>query len=233
MRRGVQRRACRAGRKPGDLGICEAKKGAAPRLIETEDDVEAGRLILVGLEPRFGAVPGPLPLRRRADGFAALVQAIVGQQVSTASAAAIWTRLEEAGLVAADAARSATDEDLRGCGLSRPKVRYVRALAEAKLDYAALRDAPTEEVVATLVAVPGIGRWTAEIYAKFALGHADVFAAGDLALQEGAKLLFELPDRPSEREMRAMAEAWAPVRAIAARALWAYYHVESIREGAL
>jgi hypothetical protein len=91
------------------------------------------------------------------------------------------------------------DDVLAACGLSRPKQRYGRALAAAGIDWAALRDAETEEVIETLVAVPGVGRWTAEIYAKFALGHADVFAAGDLALQESARRLFDLPDAALER----------------------------------
>lgn len=201
--------------------------------IETEADVAAGFARLCVMEPKFAAISGPLPLRRRADGFGALLQAIVGQQVSTASAAAIWGRLEAAGLSEAAAVLVASDEDLRGCGLSRPKVRYAKALAEARLDYLALRRAEVDEVLKILTAVPGIGRWTAEIYAKFALGHADVFAAGDLALQEGAKLLFALEARPSEPEMRRMAEDWSPLRAIAARALWAYYREKTKREGAL
>ncbi|HID68344.1 MAG TPA: DNA-3-methyladenine glycosylase 2 family protein, partial [Roseibacterium sp.] len=111
--------------------------------------------------------------------------------------------------------------------------RYAKALADAGVNYTALRTASVDEVLEVLIAIPGIGRWTAEIYAKFALGHVDVFAAGDLALQEGAKLLFGLEARPSEREMRVMAEAWTPVRAIAARALWAYYREKTKREGAL
>lgn len=201
--------------------------------IETEADVAEGFAQLCQIEPRFQAIAGPLPLRRREDGFGALLNAIVGQQVSTASAAAIWGRLQEAGLGEQEAVAAATEAQLRGCGLSRPKVRYAKALAEAGLDYSAMRGAPMEDVVTTLIAVPGIGRWTAEIYAKFALGHADVFAAGDLALQEGAKLLFGLTERPSEKEMRAMAEAWSPVRAIAARALWAYYREMTKREGAI
>ncbi|MBF9060278.1 DNA-3-methyladenine glycosylase 2 family protein, partial [Rhodobacterales bacterium HKCCSP123] len=136
-------------------------------------------------------------------------------------------------LTGEEALAAAPDEALRACGLSRPKMRYLRALAEARLDYGALRDAPAEAVVKTLTAQPGIGRWTAEIYAKFALGHADVFAAGDLALQVAAARAFGLPGRPGEREMRAMAEAWAPVRAVAARALWAYYRLDTQREGVL
>ncbi|WP_404819047.1 DNA-3-methyladenine glycosylase family protein [Xinfangfangia pollutisoli] len=106
-----------------------------------------------------------------------------------------------------------------------------RALARARLDYAALRTTPDGAVVAGLVALPGIGRWTAEIYAMFALGRADVFAPGDLALQEAARLVFDLPERPSERALRAMAEDWSPWRAVAARALWAYYRQAKNREG--
>ena len=224
--------------RPGKRGFrylepVEDRPARAPVRIESEADVEAGRQVLLRIEPKFASVPGPLPLRRRADGFGALLQAIVGQQVSTASAAAIWARLEAADLCEEGAVKAASEERLRGCGLSRPKVRYAHALAGAAIDYEGLRALPSDAVIAELTAVPGIGRWTAEIYAKFALGHADVFAAGDLALQEGAKVLFDLPERPSEREMRAMAEAWAPVRAIAARALWAYYRQKTKREGAL
>lgn len=201
--------------------------------IETDADVAEGFAQLCVIEPKFAVISGPLPLRRRADGFEALMNAIVGQQVSTASAAAIWGRLQAEGFDREENVFRGTDEDLKRCGLSRPKVRYARALVAARLDYAALREVPAEEAVQTLIKVPGIGRWTAEIYAKFALGHGDVFAAGDLALQEGAKLLFGLEARPSEKEMRAMAEAWAPVRAIAARALWAYYREQTKREGAI
>jgi DNA-3-methyladenine glycosylase II len=206
-----------------------------PRIIETEEDLAAAAAELVALEPRFGAIvsAGPLPMRRRPDGFAALLHAIVGQQVSTASAAAIWARLEAAGLTQAGAMAAARDDSLRACGLSRQKMRYARALAGAGIDWGALRTAETEEVVAILTAVPGVGRWTAEIYAKFALGHADAFAAGDLALQEAARRLFDLPHRPPERALRVMAEAWRPVRAVAARALWVYYRLDTDREGVL
>jgi len=210
--------------------------GLAPLRIETEADLAGGAALLVARDARFApilAMVGPLHLRRRADGFGALMAAIVGQQVSTASASAILARLEAAGLCAPRAVASASDESLRACGLSRPKIRYLRALALADLDYARLRDSTSEEVVATLTALPGIGRWTAEIYAKFALGHADVFAAGDLALQVAAARAFGLPARPSERDLRAMAQDWSPVRAVAARALWAYYRHATDREGAL
>lgn len=204
------------------------------RIIRTEDCVAEGAAWLAARDPRFAAaldLTGPLPLRRQEDGFTALLDAIVGQQVSVASADAIWKRLEAAGLTGQAAMAVASDEDLRAAGLSRQKARYGRALAQSGIDFAALRDLPDAQVVKVLTAVPGIGLWTAEIYAMFALGRADVFAPGDLALQEGARHLFGLPERPKERALRAMAEDWSPWRAVAARALWAYYRVIRSREG--
>jgi DNA-3-methyladenine glycosylase II len=206
----------------------------AGRIIQTLDCVAEGAGWLSRHQPAFAramGLVGELPLRREPDGFAALLRAIVGQQVSVASARAIWGRLEAAGLTDAAAMAAASDDDLRAVGLSRQKARYGRALAAAGIDYAALHALPDREVVATLVAVPGIGVWTAEIYAMFALGRADVFAPGDLALQEAARILFELEARPSERALRAMAEEWSPWRSVAARILWAYYRVAREREG--
>lgn len=206
------------------------------RIIETADCVAEGAEWLAAREPAFArALPlvGPLPLRREPDGFAALLRAIVGQQVSVASARAIWARLEMAGLTGAEAMARASDADLRAAGLSRQKARYGRALAQAGLDFSALREVPDAEVVRALTAVPGIGVWTAEIYAMFALGRADVFAPGDLALQEAARMLFDLPTRPSDKALRAMAEAWSPWRSVAARVLWAYYRVAREREGVI
>jgi DNA-3-methyladenine glycosylase II len=204
------------------------------RIIHSQDCVSEGAAWLAAAEPRFAAAlaqTGPLPLRRRDDGFAALLSSIVSQQVSVASANAIWARLETAGLTEAAAMAGASDDDLRAVGLSRQKARYGRALAQAGVDFAALQDLGDEAVITDLVAVPGIGRWTAEIYAMFALGRADVFAPGDLALQEAARVLFDLESRPSEKALRAMAEAWSPWRAVAARLLWAYYRVAKDREG--
>ena len=204
------------------------------RIIETAACVAEGAAWLAAAEPRFAtalALTGPLPLRRQQDGFTALLDAIVGQQVSVASAEAIWRRLAVAGLTDIDRMALASDEELRAAGLSRQKARYGRALAGAGIDFLALRSQPNEAVIATLVAVPGIGRWTAEIYAMFALGRADVFAAGDLALQEAAKLLFDLDQRPTDRALRDLAEPWSPWRAVAARALWAYYRHAKTREG--
>ena len=116
-------------------------------------------------------------------------------------------------------------------GLSRPKIRYAKALALSGLDYERLAVLPDAEVVSRLTAITGIGRWTAEVYALQALGRADVFPHGDLALQEAARQVFHLPARPSETEMRALAENWAPFRAVAARLLWAYYKHHKSREG--
>jgi DNA-3-methyladenine glycosylase II len=184
------------------------------RIIEKEACVAEGAAWLAQQEPAFAkalAVTGPLALRRRADGAQALLSAIVSQQVSVASANAIWGRLEGAGLVTPEAILAAPDDDLRACGLSRQKIRYARALAGSGIDFDALRDLPDETVVDTLVAVPGIGRWTAEIYAMFSLGRADVFAPGDA--------------------LRSYCERWRPWRGVAARLIWAYYGVQKSREG--
>ena len=204
------------------------------RIIHSDDCIAEGAAHLAAVEPRFAMAldtVGTLPLRRRKDGFAALVDASVSQQVSVAAADAIYGRLKDANLIGPRKIMWASDEDLRACGLSRQKIRYVRALAEARIDFNALRSAPTERVISELTAVSGIGVWTAEIYAMFSLGHADVFAPGDLALQESARILFDLDERPREKAFRTMAEAWSPWRSVAARLLWAYYHVAKDREG--
>ena len=204
------------------------------RIIEQTDCVAEGAAWLSAREPAFAralAATGPWPLRRQPDGFSALMEAIIGQQVSVASARAIRDRVAAAGFLDAVQVAAADEEDLRAVGLSRPKVRYALALARSGVDFAGLRHRPDDEVVAELVALPGIGRWTAEIYAMFALGRADVIAAGDLALQEGARMLFALDARPTEGALRQMAEVWSPWRAVAARGLWAYYRVAKGREG--
>ena len=204
------------------------------RIIETDADVHAGMLALSAMCPRMKAayaLTGPLPLRRRADGFAQVLSAIVGQQVSVASAAAVWSRIEAAGFNTPAAVLAASDDVLRAVGLSRQKFIYARELALADIDYIALRDMSDEAVIKTLVAVKGIGPWTAEVYAMFSLGRADVFAPGDLAMQEAARSLYDLPERPKEKAFREMADAWAPWRAVAARLLWAYYAYEKDRDG--
>ena len=204
------------------------------RIIKAPACVAEGTQWLAKAEPRFAEalkLSGALPLRRRPDGFAQLLSAIVSQQVSVAAANAIWGRMRDARLTGSRKIKWASDETLNAAGLSRQKIRYARALADARINYNALRDDPSDVVIATLTEVPGIGVWTAEIYAMFSLGRADVFAPGDLALQEASRLLFELPDRPSERVLRQMAEGWSPWRAVAARLLWAYYKIAKQRDG--
>ena len=204
------------------------------RLIETEADVAEGAAWLGAQHPAMARaldVAGPLPLRRRTDGFAALLNAIIGRQVSTASANAIWMRLEQGGLIAPAPVIAAGEDGLRAAGLSRQKIAYALALAEAGVDYEALRSAPDAEVIKTLTSIKGIGVWTAEIYAMFALGRPDGFAPGDLALQEAARVIFDLPERPKEKALRAMAEDWSPWRAVAARLFFTYYRVIKGREG--
>jgi DNA-3-methyladenine glycosylase II len=204
------------------------------RLIQNLNDVSEGVEYLTNSCPRMAhaqALTGPLPLRRKPDGFAQLLSAIVSQQVSVASANAIWGRLKAAGLTGPRKVKWASDDDLRAAGLSRQKIRYARELAASGINFRALRAKATPDVVAELTQVPGIGVWTAEIYAMFSLGRADVFAPGDLALQEAVRLLYDLPERPKDSALREMAQRWHPWRSVAARQLWAYYHIAKQREG--
>jgi DNA-3-methyladenine glycosylase II len=199
--------------------------------IHTDADLEAALAALRVADPRFIAIlaaAGRPPLRRRTDGFAGLAAIIMAQQLSTASANAIWGRLaaafdpfEPAAILRARPAR------LARLGLSAPKIRTLKAIARAiehgELVLAALADLPADTAHAALTAVHGIGPWTADIYLLSCLGHADAWPAGDLALQEAARLAFALPTRPTAKEMQTMAEGWRPWRAVAARILWTYY----------
>lgn len=206
----------------------------APRLIRTAGDLAEGMAHLVAVCPVWARVApdlGALPLRRRPDGFEAIAHAIVGQQISVAAADAIWARMGAAGLLTADGIATADEDALRAAGLSRPKARYLKGIVAAGLDWDGLRALPDDQAIAALVALPGIGVWTAEIYLKFALGRADAFAAGDLALQEAARAMYGLDARPGPAALRAMAEPWRPWRAVAARGLWAYYRLAKGREG--
>lgn len=204
------------------------------RILISDACIAEGMAWLCAREPRFAsaqALTGLPPLRRSPGGFGELVGAILGQQVSVASAAAMRARMAAAGLLTPMAVAAADEDALRACGLSAAKRRYVRALAGAAVDYDGLGDLADEQVILTLTALPGIGRWTAELYAMTSLGRADVLCAGDLALQESTRLLFRLESRPSERAFRAMAADWSPWRGVAARALWAYYRQAKGREG--
>ncbi|MDE0969606.1 MAG: DNA-3-methyladenine glycosylase 2 family protein [Octadecabacter sp.] len=204
------------------------------RVIETDACVIEGIDWLAARCPKMKEayeLTGPLPLRRKLDGFSELLSVIVGQQVSIASANAIWSRMKGAGITTPDACRATSEDRLRTFGLSRQKIHYTRELANADIDFVALRTMSTDHVIKLLVAVPGIGSWTAEVYTMFSLGHADVFAPGDLALQEAARILYDLPNRPKEKVFRVMAQDWAPWRSVAARLLWAYYRISKNKEG--
>lgn len=203
------------------------------RLIETEADLAEGGEYLAAICPVWaGVLPDlELPLRRRPDGFAALAQAITGQQISATAAATIWGRMVAAGLSEEAGVLTASDEDLRKTGLSVRKRSYLRDAAAAGIDWGALREAPDETVMDTLTALRGVGPWTAQIYLLFALGRADAFAPADLALAEAARLLYDLPGRPDPATLDGLAARWSPWRGVAARALWAYYRVAKGREG--
>jgi DNA-3-methyladenine glycosylase II len=201
--------------------------------IRTRADLEEGLAFLTARDARLkraAALTGELPLRLRKPGFAGLMQIMVSQQVSTASAAAIWRRVEARfGAPAPESVLACTEDELRALGLSRPKARYARAFAEhaadGRLNLAALARKEDEAAIAHLQAVPGIGRWTAEIYLLFCLGRPDVLPVGDLALQTSFQRLAGLNARPAAEEFAAHGAAWAPWRGVAARLLWAYYRV--------
>ena len=204
------------------------------RIITSQECISEGLVALNKLEPKFRQAINAIdeiPLRRTSGGFDRLLSTIVQQQLSVAAADAIWKKIELAGLNQINKIKKVSDQDLRQVGLSKQKVRYVRSLANAKINYDALKAMPTSEVVSELTQVSGVGNWTAEIYAMFSLGRADVFAPGDLALQEETRLLFNLPERPSEKELRVMAKEWSPWQAVAARLLWSYYNDQKKREG--
>ena len=186
---------------------------------------------LIGLDPAFaGILPaaGPLPWRTRTPGFPGLLQAITAQMISNQAATAIWGRVRAIPGALDPATLIAIPEDtLRAAGFSRPKVAHARALATAFLDgtlsedrIAAMGD---EDAVAAIAAIKGLGRWTAEVYLLFALGRLDIFPSGDIALAASLAHLKSLPARPPPKDLRVMAEAWAPVRSLAARLLWHHW----------
>lgn len=194
---------------------------------------------LATLDPAWEPIiarTGIPPLRRRDSGFISLASIIVSQQLSVASARAVWARLEGVfDPLTPERVLVASDEEMRLSGLSRPKQKTLRAvataIAEGRLDLAGLETATPEFVHEHMTAVSGIGPWTADVYLLFCLGHRDGFAAGDLAVQEAAKLAFGLAARPKPAELLALAEAWRPWRGVAARLLWAYYAALKAREG--
>ena len=204
------------------------------RIITSQECISEGLAALAKLEPKFKQIIKTIeeiPLRRTSEGFDRLLSTIVSQQLSVAAADAIWNKIELAGLNKIQKIRKVSDQELRDVGLSKQKIKYVRSLANANINYRSLKTMPTLQVVNELTQVSGIGNWTAEIYAMFSLGRADVFAPGDLALQEATRVLFNLPERPSEKDLRSMAKDWSPWQAVAARLLWSYYNQQKKREG--
>lgn len=200
-------------------------------VIENENDVRRGvRALRRGCEimKRIHDATGDPPLRRTTPGFEGLARVIVNQQLSTASAAAIWGRLIGSHApLAPERLLALDDADLRAAGLSQGKMRTLRALAtevvSGRLDLDGLTAESDETIHAALTAVRGIGPWTADIFLLYCLGRRDAFAAGDLALQVAVERVFDLRQRPTKEQLLEIADRWRPWRAVAARLLWAHY----------
>lgn len=202
------------------------------RSIETDEDVQAGLAALIAVHPELAAVAratGALPLRRRTADFAGLTQIVTAQQVSVASASAIFERVRTlVSPLTPETLACLSDAELAAAGLSRPKIRTLRAVAAAcenGLDLARLTEKPAAEAHAALCEIKGIGRWSADIFLLFCAGHPDVFPSGDLALQIAVQDALGLAERPAVRDLDEIALKWAPHRAVAARLFWAWYRV--------
>jgi len=202
-----------------------------PSHLDTQADLERATAKLVKQDPRLRPIlasTGMPSLRRRAPGFAGLAQIIVGQQLSIASAGAIWNRMSEAfDPFHHDSIRGATAARLGKLGLSAAKIKTLKLLAgeirSKRLDLEGLGDMDADEAHKSLTALHGVGPWTADVYLLFCLGHADAWPAGDLALQDAVRLGLNLHARPTTKEMTALAEVWRPYRGAAAHLWWAYY----------
>ena len=197
-------------------------------------DLQAGVDALVAIDPRFVPVArqaSPLAIRIRNRGFATLADIIVSQQLSVGAANAIGRKLLDRGIASRRDYLEASDDLLRQCGLSHQKIGYIKGLALSDVDLDALEGLSDRSATKVLTEVRGIGAWTAKIYLIFSLGRMDVIPAGDLALREAARDLFELEARPTERQLRDMAEAWSPWRTVAACLLWECYRMQKKRAG--
>lgn len=212
----------------------------ARRILTHEDLAAAIEALRQGDPAAVGhmlELAGPPPLRKREAGLAGLAWIIVSQQVSAASATAIFARLRMR-FETFDHQRllAAPDDELRQCGLSAPKMRTLRALceaiADARLDLAALERMDAEAARAALTQVKGLGPWSADVYLLFCLGHPDVWPSGDLALQEAARMALRLRARPDAKRLEKIGERWRPWRAAAARLLWAYYGAKRAQQKA-
>ena len=209
------------------------------RFLRNDADLVDALAVLAEADPRLAkliAVAGAPALRRRPAGFSGLCAIICSQQLSTASASAIWGRLAGAfDPFDHDAVRRARAAKLARIGLSRPKIKTMKAIGNAiargAIDLDALAGMDADAAHAALTALHGVGPWTADIYLLFCLGHADTWPAGDLALQEAARLAFGLAQRPTGKDMINLAEQWRPWRGVAAHLLWKYYRTIKGREG--
>ena len=209
--------------------------------LNSQDDLEEAIRLLVRRDPRLKPileVAGMPSLRRREAGFVGLAHIICGQQLSTASASAIWARL----IGAFDpfdhhACRHARADRLGRLGLSAAKIKTLknlaREIADERVNLDVLAEEDADAAHHTLTALHGIGPWTADVYLLFCLGHGDAWPAGDLAVQEGVRMGLALPARPTPKQMVPIAEPWRPMRGAAAHLWWSYYRALKKREGAI
>lgn len=208
------------------------------KTVQTNQDIKQGLLALSKLDPKLSSIikiAGDVPLRREEGGFAGLARIIIGQHVSTASAAAIHGRfIKHIKPVTCEAYLNTPEEILVTIGLTRAKQSTLTivamAILDGKLDLDALHKLDAQEAIAKLTALKGIGPWTAEIYLLFCIGHPDIFAAGDLAIREAYRHAYDLEERPSEKQLRQLASKWSPHKAIATRLFWSYYEKIKGRE---
>ncbi len=206
--------------------------------LHTEADLQAGLAELVLADPRLKPVAekaGVFSLRRREGGYAGLCAIVCGQQLSVASAAAIRDRLFAAfDPFHHDSVRTARPDKLKRLGLSNNKIKSIKeigkAVAAGRIDLTAVGDMDADVAHAALTALHGVGPWTADIYLLFCLGHADAFPAGDLAVQEAARIALNLRKRPDAKALTKIAKAWRPWRGVAAHLMWAYYHAVKKRD---
>lgn len=207
--------------------------------LHTQGDLDAGLAELLRIDPRLVPVAekaGAFNLRRREGGYAGLCAIVCGQQLSVASAAAIRERLFAAIMpFGHEAVRTARADKLKRLGLSNAKIKSIKEIGKAvgtgAIDLTAVGNMDADEAHALLIALHGVGPWTADIYLLFCLGHADAFPAGDLAVQEAARIALNLRKRPDAKALTKLAEAWRPWRGVAAHLMWAYYHAVKKREG--
>lgn len=208
---------------------------------DSQTDLDDAIDRLVRQDPRLKPIfeiAGMPALRRREPGFAGLAHIVCGQQLSTASAAAIWARLSAAFVpFEHEAVRRARADRLGRLGLSAAKIKTLknvaRELAAERLNLDVLAEEDADAAHHTLTALPGIGPWTADIYLLFCLGHSDAWPAGDLAVQEAMRLGLGLEARPTAKQMGPLAEPWRPYRGAAAHLWWSYYRAIKKREGVL